>query len=57
MTGDEKPNSLAAEPVGQQLRQAREKAGLSVSAVADQQHLRVSVIQAIENGDYEKIDT
>lgn len=48
---------MAAEPVGQQLRRAREKLGLNVSAVADQQHLRPSVIQAIESGDYSKIDT
>ena len=57
MTGDEQLNNVSAEPVGQQLRRAREKAGLSLAAVADQQHLRVSVIQAIESGDYSKIDT
>ncbi len=57
MTGDEQLNNVSAESVGQQLRRAREKAGLSQAAVADQQHLRVSVIQAIESGDYSKIDT
>lgn len=57
MTGDEQLKNTSAEPVGQQLRRAREKAGLSQAAVADQQHLRVSVIQAIESGDYSKIDT
>lgn len=57
MTGDEQLNNVSAESVGQQLRRAREKAGLSLAAVADQQHLRVSVIQAIESGDYSKIDT
>src|SRR5690554_4829907 len=57
MTGDEQLNNVSAEPVGQQLRRAREKAGLSLAAVADQQHLRVSVVQAIESGDYSKIDT
>ena len=57
MTGDEQLNNVSAESVGQQLRRARENAGLSLAAVADQQHLRVSVIQAIESGDYSKIDT
>lgn len=57
MTGEEQQYSPAAEPVGEQLRRAREKSGLSVSAIADQQHLRVSIIQAIEAGDYSKIDT
>ena len=54
----EKPEHYTpAEPVGQQLKRAREAKGLSVSAVAEQQHLRPSVVQAIEAGDYEKIDT
>lgn len=57
MTGDVEPDQVTAEPVGEQLRQGRERLGLSVSAIADEQHLRPSVIQAIENGDYSKIDS
>ncbi len=45
------------EPVGQQLQRAREKAGLSAGDVAAAQHLRPSVIQAIESGDYSQIDS
>lgn len=37
------------DPVGQQLQKAREKAGLSTADVAAAQHLRPSVIQAIES--------
>lgn len=57
MTGDVQPDQVTAEPVGEQLRRERERLGLSVSAIADEQHLRPSVIQAIENGDYSKIDS
>lgn len=57
MTGDVEPDQVTAEPVGELLRQGRERLGLSVSAIADEQHLRPSVIQAIENGDYSKIDS
>ena len=56
MSSDEQPKT-AAEPVGQQLRRARERQGLSFSAIADQQHLRSSVIEAIEDGDFSKVDT
>jgi len=56
MSGDKKPK-IATEPVGQQLRRARERLGLDLSAIADQQHLRTSVIEAIEQADYSKIDT
>jgi len=56
MSGDKKPK-IATEPVGQQLRRAREQLDLDVSAIADQQHLRTSVIEAIEKADYSKIDT
>lgn len=41
--------------VGNQLRKAREAKGMSIAQVADTQHLRPSVIQAIEDGQYEKI--
>ena len=44
-------------PVGQQLQQAREAKGLSVAQIADAQHLRPSIINAIESGHYEQIDT
>lgn len=57
MTGDVQPDQVTAEPVGEQLRRERERLGLSVSAIADEQHLRPSVIQAIESGDYGKIDS
>ncbi|MCW8868801.1 MAG: helix-turn-helix domain-containing protein, partial [Marinobacter sp.] len=45
------------EPVGRQLQKAREKTGLSTGDVAAAQHLRPSVIQAIESGDYSQIDS
>lgn len=57
MANDENPQSSVADPVGKQLQRAREKAGLSVNDVANAQHLRCGVIQAIENGEYSKIDT
>ena len=57
MSGDVKPDQVAGEPVGEQLRLGRERLGLNVSAIADEQHLRPSVIQAIESGDYSKIDS
>ncbi|WP_203140821.1 RodZ domain-containing protein [Marinobacter mangrovi] len=41
--------------VGHQLRRAREAKGITVADVADSQHLRPSVIQAIEEGEYDKI--
>lgn len=57
MTSDDTQQTVANESVGQQLKQAREKQGLSVSQVADAQHLRNSIIQAIENADYGQIDS
>lgn len=57
MTSDETPQQPAQDTVGTQLRKAREAAGLSIADVADSQHLRPSIIQAIENGDYGQIDT
>lgn len=53
----EEQSKTPAQPVGQQLRRARERLGLSVSAIADEQHLRTSVIEAIEDGDFSKVDT
>lgn len=57
MTDEEQSRSAPVKPVGRQLRQAREQQGLSVEAIADHQHLRPSVIQAIEASDYTKVDT
>lgn len=57
MSGDEQAHQVTTESVGDQLRFARERLGLDIAAIADEQHLRPSVIQAIENGDYSKIDT
>jgi len=57
MTSDDTQQTVANEAVGQQLKQAREKQGLSVSQVADAQHLRSCIIQAIENADYGQIDS
>ncbi|MEO9588103.1 MULTISPECIES: RodZ domain-containing protein [Marinobacter] len=52
----QQPSGLS-EPTGQLLKRAREQKGLSISAVADAQHLRPAVIQAIEDGHYEQIDS
>jgi len=57
MANDESSQPAMNEAVGQQLQKAREAAGLSVSEVAGAQHLRPSVIQAIESGDYSQIDS
>ncbi|MEP1214095.1 MAG: RodZ domain-containing protein [Marinobacter sp.] len=57
MDSDDTQQSVVNDPAGQQLRRAREQKGLSVSAVADAQHLRPAVIHAIEDGDYRQIDS
>lgn len=57
MDSDDAQQPVVNDPVGHQLRRAREQKGLSVSAVADAQHLRPAVIQAIEDGDYRQIDS
>ena len=57
MTSNETQQTVSTETVGQQLKKAREKNGLSVSQIADAQHLRNGIIQAIENGDYGQIDS
>lgn len=56
MTSEEQPQTEVGESVGQQLRRARERKGLSVAEVAESQHLRPSVIQAIENSDHRQFD-
>ncbi|PCM46055.1 RodZ domain-containing protein [Marinobacter sp. ANT_B65] len=57
MTSDDLQQSVSTETVGQQLKTARERHGLSVAQIADAQHLRSCIIQAIESGDYGKIDS
>lgn len=57
MTSEEQPTSAVQDSAGQQLRRARESLGLSLEQVADAQHLRPSVIQDIEQGRYERIDS
>ncbi|WP_449286875.1 RodZ domain-containing protein [Marinobacter sp. PE14] len=57
MATEENSQPAMKEPVGRQLQKAREKAGLSAGDVAAAQHLRPSVIQAIESGDYSQIDS
>ncbi|MDN6318881.1 MAG: DUF4115 domain-containing protein [Marinobacter sp.] len=65
MTSDDTQHTAANETVdqqtsktvGQQLKQAREEHGLSISQIADAQHLRSGIIQAIEKADYNKIDS
>jgi cytoskeleton protein RodZ len=57
MTSEEQPSPAVQDPAGQQLRRAREALGLSLEQVADAQHLRPSVIQDIEQGRYERIDS
>lgn len=57
MATEENPQPAMKQPAGQQLQKAREAAGLSIGDVAGAQHLRPSVIQAIESGDYSQIDS
>lgn len=57
MTSEESSPSVDKGNTGKQLRQARESAGLTVAQVAENQHLRPSIIQAIEEGDYSQIDS
>ena len=57
MNSEESSPSVDKGNTGKQLRQARESAGLTVTQVAENQHLRPSIIQAIEEGDYSQIDS
>lgn len=57
MESEEPQQPAVGIPAGHQLRQAREKLGLSQKDVADAQHLRVFIIQAIEDGQYDQIDS
>lgn len=57
MDSEEPQQPPIGEPAGQQLKRAREALGLSLNDVADAQHLRVTIIQAIEDGHYNQIDS
>ena len=57
MTSDDLQQPVSTETVGQQLKTARERHGLSIAQIADAQHLRSCIIQSIESGDYGKIDS
>lgn len=57
MDSDDTLKPEVSEPAGQQLKRAREQKGLSISSVAEAQHLRPAVIQAIEDCDYEQVGT
>lgn len=57
MANDESSQPEMNGPVGKQLQRAREKAGLSITDVANVQHLRSCIVQAIEDEDYSKVDT
>jgi cytoskeleton protein RodZ len=57
MADEENAQQPSQGMVGEQLRKARERAGLTVSDIAHSQHLRPAIIQAIENGDYRQIDS
>jgi cytoskeleton protein RodZ len=57
MDSEEAQHTAVGEPAGKQLRRAREKLGLSLKDVANAQHLRVSIIQSIEDAEYDQIDS
>jgi len=57
MANDETPQPAVSDPVGQQLKRAREKLGLGVDDIARAQHLRPAIIQAIENSEHTRIDS
>ncbi|AHI29975.1 helix-turn-helix domain-containing protein [Marinobacter similis] len=57
MANEENPEVMTSDPVGLQLKRAREQRGLSDSDVAQAQHLRPAVIQAIEAGEYGQVDS
>ena len=57
MAIEENLDVMTSDPVGLQLKRAREQKGLSDSEVAQAQHLRPAVIQAIEAGEYGQVDS
>ena len=57
MANEENLEVMTSDPVGLQLKRAREQRGLSDSDVAHAQHLRPAIIQAIEAGEYGQVDS
>ncbi|MCG7199818.1 DUF4115 domain-containing protein [Marinobacter pelagius] len=57
MASDENPQPVVNDPVGLQLKRAREKLGLGIDDIARAQHLRPAIIQAIENSEHTRIDS
>lgn len=57
MASDETPQPVVSNPVGLQLKNAREKLGLGIDDIARAQHLRPAIIQAIENSEHTRIDS
>lgn len=55
MNSDSMQDQLFQEPVGVQLRQARQKAGLSVEQVGQQLKLPVAIVQAMEVDDWPRL--
>lgn len=56
MTTEEQAQPDTPDSVGQQLRRQREQRGLAIADVADELHLRPSVIQHIELGEHSRFD-
>lgn len=56
MTSDDSQPSAARQTVGEKLKEARQKQGLSVAQIADKQHLRSCIISDLEKGDYSQVD-
>ena len=54
-TMESKPSAATAAAMGERLRQAREAAGLSQQDVASQMRLRVTMVRALEDGQFEDI--
>jgi len=57
MASDENSQPVVSDPVGLQLKRAREKLGLGIDDIARAQHLRPAIIQAIENSEHTRIDS
>lgn len=57
MASEENPKPEVSDPVGLQLKRAREKLGLGIDDIARSQHLRPAIIQAIENSEHTRIDS
>ena len=57
MDSEDPQQPAVGKPAGQLLKRAREKLSLSLKDIADAQHLRVFIIEAIEDGNYNQIDS